>query len=75
MSGTGAAPATVFEAEAVGAPAAAARAPDAATAADEEQQGTGGVEKIPFAFSKCTNVNRKGSSAYVAECQVCGKQV
>lgn len=32
-------------------------------------------EKPPFAFSHCCNVKRKGTSAWTAECKLCGKMV
>lgn len=35
----------------------------------------GALGKVPFAFSKCSSVNRKGSSAWIAECNFCGKTV
>lgn len=31
--------------------------------------------KVPFAFSKCSMVTKSGSSAYRAECGICGKKV
>ena len=33
------------------------------------------IEKLPFAFTLCKEVIRKGSSCYAAECQVCGKKL
>lgn len=40
-------------------------------AADE---GADQVEKIPFAFTKCSSVERKGMSSYLVECLNCGKK-
>lgn len=31
--------------------------------------------KIPFAFTICSSVQRNGCSAFVAECNICGKKV
>lgn len=49
---------------------------------DHEGEAGGGDEqaapeenKVPFAFSKCKDVKAKGSSAFIAECLICGKKV
>ncbi|KAL1508750.1 hypothetical protein AB1Y20_004845 [Prymnesium parvum] len=33
------------------------------------------TEKVPFAFSICTKITKKGTSMFEAECTVCGKMV
>lgn len=33
------------------------------------------MDKKPFAFSKCINVQHKNMSSYSAECLICGKKV
>jgi len=33
------------------------------------------MEKKPFAFTKCINVQHKNMSSYSAECLICGKKV
>lgn len=48
---------------------------DAAAARTEGEREAGSSEKVPFAFSKCTSIERKGSSMYAAECGICGKKV
>lgn len=32
-------------------------------------------QKVPFAFTKCKDVHRKGTSSFTAECLICGKKV
>ena len=46
-------------------------------ALDEGGEGAaeGATEKLPFAFTLCKDVIRKGSSMYAAECLVCGKKL
>lgn len=42
--------------------------------ADNADQGDE-MSKVPFAFKTCSKVERKGSSAWRAECNFCGKTV
>lgn len=40
----------------------------------EESGAQANTVKTPFAFQNCSNVQRKGSSAWQATCDICGKQ-
>lgn len=43
--------------------------------ANEDRQQVLDTEKIPFAFSKCKDVEKVGQSVFSGLCGVCGKRV
>lgn len=41
----------------------------------QEEQLAQKEQTVPFAFTKCTNVEKIGTSVYAAMCTICGKKV